>query len=187
MHRFLIAFLALTASAAARAQTGAPVESAYTEYDARACRHTAGEAVEDYGTWLCPGYRGVSVWLHAGDQRMYVSFGPDAADEPAAGETIAHFNDAYKGKIEWRLERLPGGKTRPFATILRWNYMMDVDDRQARGRMLVVTRLGPGGVCHVGYVDARTNPDANELARELADADSRSFRCGVDKPAGVGK
>jgi hypothetical protein len=119
---------------------------------------------------------------------MYVSFGPNAADEPAAGETIAHFgNDAYKGRIEWRLEREPGGQTRPFATILRWNYMVDVDDRQASGRMLVVTRLGPGGVCHAGYVDARANPDANDLARELADATARGFRCGVDRPSQVGK
>jgi hypothetical protein len=188
MRRFLIVFLALAASAAARAETAAPIESAYTNFDARACRHTAGKVVEDYGSWLCPGYRGISVWLHAGDQRMYVSFGPNAAEEPAAGETIPHYgNDAYKGRIEWRLERLPGGKTRPFATILRWNYMVDVDDRQASGRKLVVTRLGPGGVCHVGDVDARANPDANGLARELADTKARSFRCDVDKPEGAGK
>jgi hypothetical protein len=186
MHRFLIAILALTASAAVHAQTGAPIESAYTQFNARVCRHTAGKDAEDYGTWLCPGYRGISVWLHAGDQRMNVSFGPNAASEPAAGETIAHFNDAYKGKIEWRLERLPGGKTRPFATILRWNYMIDEDDRRASGRMLVVTRLGPGGVCQVGYVDARANPNANSVARELADAKARGFRCGVDKPMRVG-
>jgi hypothetical protein len=187
MHRFLTAFLALTASASVGAQTGVPIESAYTDFDARKCRHTAGKIVEDYGSWLCPGYRGVSVWLHAEDQRMYVSFGPNAAGERASGETIAHFNDAYKGRIEWRLERPPSGKTRPFATILRWNYMVDVDDRQASGRMLVVTRLGPGGVCHVGYVDARANPNANGLARELADAMARAFKCGVDEPARVGK
>ena len=186
MHRFLIPVLALIAPAAVSAQTGAPAESAYTEFDARACRHTAGKDVEDYGTWLCPGYHGISVWLHAGDQRMNVSFGPDAADEPAAGETLGPFNDAYNGRIEWRLERLPGGKMQPFATILRWNYMMDVDDRQVSGKMLVVTRLGPRGVCHAGYVDARANPDANGLARELADAKARGFRCGVDTPERAG-
>jgi hypothetical protein len=187
MRPFLIAFLALIASPNARAQTGAPIGSAYTEYNARACCHTAGKVVEDYGTWLCRGYRRVAVWLSAGDQRMYVSFGPKASDEPAAGETMGHFNDAYKGKIEWRLERFPGGKVRPFATILRWNYMTDVDDREVSGRMLVVTRLGPGGVCHVGYVDARANPNANDLARELADAKARGFHCGVDTPAGMEK
>ena len=36
--------------------------------------------------------------------------------------------------------------------------------------MLVITKLGgPGQICHIGYVDARTNPDANALAREVAD------------------
>jgi hypothetical protein len=50
----------------------------------------------------------------------------------------------------------------------------------------VVTKLGPGGVCHVGYVDARANPDANELARKLADEKARTFRCGIDKAQSVG-
>jgi hypothetical protein len=53
--------------------------------------------------------------------------------------------------------------------------------------VLVVTRLGPGGVCHVGYVDARANPNANELAQQLADEKARSFKCGADKPIVTGK
>jgi hypothetical protein len=80
-------------------------------------------------------------------------------------QTLPGFNDVYKGTIEWRLERKPDGKLKPFATILRWNVMTNPDDRQASGRKLVVTKLGPGGVCHVGYVDAGANPDANELAQ----------------------
>src|SRR5262245_34430268 len=55
------------------------------------------------------------------------------------------------------------------------------------GGVLVVTRLSPGGTCHVGYVDARTNQDANELARKIADERARDFRCGKDKPVVVGK
>jgi hypothetical protein len=77
-----------------------------------------------------------------------------AAREPAAGETIPGFNDVYKGTIEWRLERSRDGKLKPFATILCWNFMTSPDDRQTSGRKLVITKLGPGGVCHVGYVDA---------------------------------
>ena len=53
--------------------------------------------------------------------------------------------------------------------------------------MLVVTRLGPGGVCHVGYVDAKANPDANELARKIADEHARTFKCGKDKRIVLGK
>lgn len=168
------------------AQADAPIESAYTTFDSAKCRHTRGRDVEDYGSWVCRGWNGIPVRLAAGDQRMYVSFGRNAAREPAAGETIRGFNNVYKGTIEWRLERKPDGKVVPFATILRWNFMMSPDDRQASGRKLVVTRLGPGGTCHVGYVDARINPDANELARKLADEKARTFKCGVDKAETVG-
>jgi hypothetical protein len=167
-------------------QPNAAVESAYTTFDSDKCRHTRGRDVEDYGSWLCRGYRDIPVWLAAGDQRMYVSFGRGAAREPAAGETIPGFNDVYKGAIEWRLERSRDGKLKPFATILRWNFMTSPDDRQTSGRKLVITKLGPGGVCHVGYVDARASPDANELARKLADEKARTFKCGVDTPQSVG-
>jgi len=103
------------------------------------------------------------------------------------------FNDVYEGTVEWRIEKDAKGKARPFATILRWNAVTP-DDRdkatgpiKSTGRVLVVTRLGPGGVCHVGYVDAKANPDANELARKLADEHARAFRCGKDKRIISGK
>ena len=64
---------------------------------------------------------------------------------------------------------------------------LEDDERDTTGRVLVVTRLGPGGVCHVGFVDARANPNANELAQQLADERARGFRCGADKPIVAGK
>ena len=39
--------------------------------------------------------------------------------------------------------------------------------------MLAVTRLSPGAVCHVAYVDVKANPNANELARKAADETAR--------------
>jgi hypothetical protein len=62
----------------------------------------------------------------------------------------------------------------------------DDEDGTVRGEVLVVTRLGPGGVCHVGYVDGRQNPNADDLAREIADKRARRFRCGKDKPIVLG-
>jgi hypothetical protein len=98
----------------------------------------------------------------------------------------------YEGTVEWRIEKTDG-KARPFATILRWN-VVTPDDREkatgpikSTGRVLVVTRLGPGGTCHVGYVDAKANPDANELARKIADEKARTFKCGKDKAIVSGK
>lgn len=50
-----------------------------------------------------------------------------------------------------------------------------------------MTRLGEGNVCQVGYVDARANLDADELARRIADENARTFQCGKDKPIVLGK
>jgi len=166
-------------AALAQAPADPRIFSVYTQYDTKKCRHKPGKDVEDYGSWRCPGYAGIPVLVSAGDQRMQISFGRNAANEHAASETLRPFNNAYEGTIEWRLEKLPNGKTRPFATILRWNVRQEGDERVSTGRTLVVTRLGPGGVCHVGYVDGR-DPKANELARQLADRHARGFRCGVD-------
>ncbi len=161
------------------------ISSAYEKLDVRRdCKHKASSVEEDYGSWRCAGYAGVPMWLSAGDQRMYVSFGPKADNEPAASQTLAPFNDFYKGVVEFRQT---GGK--PFATIIRWNYKhaSEIDKRTASGRLLVVTRLPPGPVCHVGYVDALANRNANELAREIADTKARGFDCGKDKPNIAGK
>jgi hypothetical protein len=176
-------------SAAVIPATSASVSRAYTTFDADKCKHTKGRGPEDYGSWRCPGHAGIDVVLGAGDQRMQVSFGRNALRELAAQQTFGAFNDVYMGTVEWRIETLPDGKAHPFATILRWNVKMesDQDGSSVSGRVLVVTRLNPGGVCHVGYVDGRANPNANELAQQFADERARTFKCGRDKPVVVGK
>ena len=166
---------------------GQSISREYTQFDADKCRHTRGKGVEDYGSWRCAGYDGIDIYLNAGDQRVQVSFGPNAGRELAARQTFPAFNSVYQGTVEWRLEAQPNGKSRAFATILRWNVKLENDERETTGRVLVVTRLGPGGVCHVGYVDARANPNANELAQKLADQRARDFKCGADKPVISGK
>lgn len=165
------------------------IKSVYTTFDSQTCRHIKGKDVEDYGSWRCRGLNGIDVRLSAGDQRMYVTFGNAPKDEDlAATQSFPGFNNVYKGTVEWRGETLPDGKFKPFATILRWNVVTDSDHVNARGpvvatgRVLVVTRLGPGGICHVGYIDARSTPRANEVARKVADDTARGFRCGTDEP-----
>jgi hypothetical protein len=186
VHR--VALLALACLAGwIEPAAGQAVTRVYTRFDTDKCRHTRGKGAEDYGSWRCTGHGGIEIYLSAGDQRMTVSFGRNAAREPAVRQTFPRFNSVYKGTVEWRLETPPGGKPRAFATILRWNVKLEDDGRDATGRVLVVTRLGPDGVCHVGYVDARANPNANELAQQLADQKARRFRCGTDKPSAAGK
>ena len=189
-HLLFAAAFGLISQASITPALSQQVFSVYTSFDAdNTCKHKPGREEEDYGSWSCPGQGGLNVYLSAGDQRMQVSFGRNeraASGEKAASETFPGFNSIYRGNVEWRIEKLPDGKTRPFATILRWNTRSKADaardDGKSTGRTLVVTRLNPGGVCHVGYIDAR-NPGANEAARKLADGKARSFKCGVDQPA----
>jgi hypothetical protein len=164
--------------------------SAYTRFDAASCRHSKGSDAEDYGSWRCKGYKDIPVLLSAGDQRMFVTFGKSSPENLAESETFPSFNDAYEGTVEWRLA---AGQAEPFATVLRWNVMRTADEtftgsrQPAKARVLVVTRLGPGGICHVGYVDVDANANtANALARQIADERARDFRCGVDKARALG-
>jgi hypothetical protein len=161
---------------------GQAIESAYTDFNTKKCRHTPGKDVEDYGEWRCKGFRGIAVYMSAGDQRIQVSYGKNAKDEPAASQTLAGFN-GEGSKIEWRME-----KGVPFATIMRWSTTRtDEKGDPVRGSTLVVTRLGPGGVCHVGYVDGQANKNGNDLAREIADKHARKFDCEKDKRITLGE
>src|SRR5689334_23671284 len=110
---FAAAFALSLAVLPAAAQT---IEFAYTTFDSKSCKHTKGRAEEDYGSWLCPGVGNIPVRLAAGDQRMYVTFGPLTKDNRAASQTLPGFNDVYKGTVEWRFVQR-AGKPHPFATI----------------------------------------------------------------------
>jgi hypothetical protein len=165
---------------------GRSIDSVYTMYDTKTCPHRAGRDAEDYGEWHCKGL-GMAVLVSAGDQRMTVSFGPHAKDEPAARQTLERFNDVYKARIEWRPMRDAHGRAQAFPAIVPWNTVVlderDTPDRAVKGRVLVVTRLGPGGV---GHVDALANANANAVARAIADEHARAFDCAIDKPMILG-
>jgi len=106
---------------------------------------------------------------------MFVSYGPDAASQTAATQTLPAFNSTGE-TLEWRLAT-EGGRKTPFATILRFHW----DSDGAKGSTLVVTKLGQTDACHVAHVMATGNPNANVLAREIADSQARGFDCQRDK------
>jgi hypothetical protein len=122
------------------------------------------------------------------DLRMTISVGRNlkaAEQEPAASQTFGPFNQVID-TLEWR--SLKGGA--PFATIQRW-MLSDSENEQPNGRptqvgLLVVTRLTPGPVCHVAYVDVKANADPNVLARQAADEKARDFDC-KSKPLVIGE
>lgn len=169
-----------------RAQT---FGSSYTSTAPKHCRVTnAGTGVDDSTIRTCPGKAGLVVVISEDDLRETVSVGRSraaAAKEPAAAIWFGPFNST-EHTVEWRSMN---GK--PFAIIQRW-HIADNADEDKNGRpiakpMLAVTRLPPGPVCHVAYVDAQANPNPNELARKAADELARDFRCGKDEVKVIGE
>ena len=139
-------------------------------------------------TRLCPGKSGLEVLIAEDDVRETVSVGRSgaaAAREPAAQVWFHPFNSSSH-TVEWR-----NADGKPFAIIQRW-YLADNGDPHKSGRptdkpILAVTRLPPREVCHVAYIDAQANPNANDLARKAADELARDFKCGKDEVKVIGE
>ncbi|MCP4621360.1 MAG: hypothetical protein GY844_33580 [Bradyrhizobium sp.] len=165
------------------------IGSSYTSTAPKDCRvRSAGNGVDGSTIRVCPGRNGLIVLIAEDDLRETVSVGRNrlgASREPAAQTWFGPFNSTTH-TVEWR-----SANGRPYAIIQRW-HIADIDDEDKKtGRpiakpMLAVTRLSPGPVCHVAYVDVQANPDANELARKAADEIARDFKCGTDKVKTVG-
>lgn len=155
--------------------TAQQIDSAYTDVDLDQCSLIHAD---DFGAqWACPGYKGMPVWIAEGDLRFFVSYGFGAPDERAASQTPPPFN-TLGPRIEWRMSN-EDGSWKPFATILRFH--TNREEGEDDGQVLVVTRLEPGATCHVAYIDANANSEANALAREAADELARDFDC-ADEP-----
>jgi hypothetical protein len=188
MAKIAVAFAAgaLTLAVSTGAARAQAYESAYTQIELGQCQQqpTDPENPVGGGVWWCQGYDGIPVRVAEGDLRYLVSFGADAASEIAAGQTLPQFN-RINTTLEWRLATNPAdGRRYPVATILR--YFTD-NGGGREGQVLVVTKLGGSGqVCHIGYVDALLNPDANVLARQVAEAGAAQFVCGQHQPAYYG-
>jgi len=161
--------------------------SSYTSSAEKDCR-TIGKPKDVSTKQVCPGKSGLVVLISEDDLRQTVSVGPNpaaAAKEPAAETGFAPFNSTGQ-TVEWRAV---DGK--PFAIIQRW-LIADNNDLDKAGSptskpVLAVTRLPPGPVCHVAYIDGQANRNPNELARQAADESARDFKCGKDEVKVVGE
>jgi hypothetical protein len=178
--------IALCLIAPANAQT---FGSSYTSTAPKNCRVVSAQTgVDDSTIRTCPGKAGLVVVISEDDLRETVSVGRNraAADkEPAAQTWFGPFNSTTN-TVEWRAMN---GK--PFAIIQRWhiadNSDQDKDSRPTAKPMLAVTRLPPGEVCHVAYIDAHANPNPNQLARKAADELARNFKCGKNEVQVIGE
>lgn len=164
-------------------------QNQYTSAKPKDCRTAEKNKPKEEMPWVvqsCKGVGGFIVRIFDADERQTVSFGRTvaaAAKEPAAEQGFGPFNHVHD-VIEWRMR---DGK--PFATIQRW-FIADNEKPKPDGRptdvpILVVMRLAPA--CHVAYIDASANADANALAQQAADEKAAGFTCGKDEVAIVGK
>ncbi|MCD7058348.1 hypothetical protein [Pelagibacterium xiamenense] len=178
-----LAIIAVIAGLAAGTAQAQEWRSEYTHIDiADEC--TMVSQYELGASWTCPGYRGYPLLVSEGDLRFFVSYGPDAADEIARRQTLPPFNTIHD-TLEWLVVDRPEFGPIPVATILRY-YLDAFEDGGEQGQVLVVTRLEIGNTCHVAYVDARANPDANTLARRAAERFVPGFDCAAMEPERVG-
>ena len=157
-------------------------ESAYTSVALESCQLAPVDKNDplESGVWLCAGHQGIPVMIVESDLRFFVSYGLDAANQDAAHQTLPPFN-TINTTLGWRLD--DGGV--PFATILR--FFADSFDGGPGEQILVVTALSKAGVCHVAYVNASVNADANVIARQAADLFARNFDCGYHAPLWIGE
>jgi hypothetical protein len=188
--RFVLASATLmVATFASQAATQPIAVSAYSSMLAQNCWIDGPGRVEDSPTRVCHGKSALVVLVSKDDRRETVSVGRnrnEAAKEPAAQALFGPFNSALPS-IEWRI-----AGNNPFAMIQRWRIADTVDRTISSGGgpdakpLLVVSRLPPGAVCPVAYVDAAANPNADELARQAADQVARDFKCGTDQAKVLG-
>lgn len=159
-------------------------ESVYTPLKRDDCRVIELNDEEGWGVWECEGYNGIPVRYAEGDLRTLVSYGATASREKASEQTLAGFNRVHD-TLEWRLRPNKHGTFVPVATILRF-FVQQGDTLGAKeAEVLVVTQLGEGRTCHIAYIDALANRNANELARKAADDLAGRVDC-ADPPRVIG-
>ena len=156
-------------------------ESKYTDLDLNKDCVFHSE-YEQGASAYCSGYKGYPVHFDEGDLRQMVRYG-HVKTLAGQWESFGQFN-RINNKIEWRLN---DGK--PYAAILRW-FIENSDSngeysKDLEGQVLVVSKVADHNSpasCVVGYVDARANSNANELARQIADTIAPGFECFRDAP-----
>lgn len=177
-----LTFLALGLALFAGTAQAQDWRSEYTEIDLSQC--TMVSQYELGASWTCPGYRGYPLVISEGDLRFFVSYGPDALHENAKRQTLPPFN-TIGDTLEWLIADRSEIGPIPEATILRY-YLDAVQPGTPEGQVLVVTKLEVGNTCHVAYIDARANADANTLARQAAARLVPAFDCETMQPERIG-
>jgi hypothetical protein len=175
------AVLVSTAAAAPPAAT-----SRYVKFDLEKCPVIERQEEGAVTVWHCKDAGGFEFFVVENDLRFAIGYGPGGRDQRSFHQSLAPFN-TINDTLELRQR---AGADAPHASILRYYTEGAIDNEtgrlRERGEILVVTKIDGAKACHLAYVDAAANPDANRLAQEAADSGD-GFDCEKDEPKRVGK
>ena len=148
------------------------IDSEYTPLDSE-CQTIELDEETGYSTQSCPGYNNIPVFIHQSDGFHFISIGEKRNEDLGIIDSnlFGHLGD----KLEWRLR-----DNRPLAAIYR-HYIIYLNNApKPIDSMLVVRKISENvASCTMGVVDSNV-PNANEVARRIADEKTAEFECGVD-------
>ncbi|WP_323762316.1 hypothetical protein [Maricaulis sp.] len=175
----ILAGLAAVGGGTAAAQDE-PLGSQYTRID-EACVESQLPDEPVYEA-VCPGLDGWLVHILSGEHGSASAYArPGMARSGYINAPMRGLYGGFHAVVEWRLD---GGEA--FATIHRYVHHNTPDVVEFYGGIeepntLIVTALAAEGgyaVCPVAFVDASALPDANLIARSVADDLARGWDCG---------
>lgn len=178
LTRALLTISALLAFAvSADAQAG---ESVYTDLDASKCRTiTISEGPATYSAQECQGVAGYKLLVLEDDARQTITVvAPGGVRHPLdLWHTVSGAFSTVGQKAEWRVRRR-GGKTEPFALIVRCNANEMPDHPEKFNSYLAVAKITAGKICVTDKI--APGPRAHVEARRAADGAARRPCLGMD-------
>lgn len=172
----IIAVTALIVSFAAGEARAA--EFAYSATGGPTC--TTIRSKREFNSWRCLGPAGHSAVFHDLGNMVAIELGPTRKEKAISEDGLMWpgADKSFGERVEWRLAN---GK--PYAAILRiWRQDFDEKANMPLAvEELLIIKVSPHGACRLGTVDGK-RPNANTVAREMADTQAATFRCGVDQP-----
>ncbi len=168
------AALLISGVASAQPPERGRVTSVYTPLDLDRCARVSRVEEGDSSVWRCSGHSGLPLFILSGDGRFDV----DAGEDNELFETVPQFNNPPE-RVEWRLR---AGRAR--AIIYRLHLTGDGNDGRTVLGVETISRPGEWAGCLIAWVDGDV-PNANLVARRIADRDNRPFQCGHTEPEHV--
>jgi hypothetical protein len=158
--------------------------SVYGKYDDSQCEYV--KELDDEGEYIerCKTTAGIDVFirrtlppgLHA--DRYHIAYGPSGEKQTSLRQSIEYIREITP-VVEFRMKK---SAKQPIAAIQRVRVAIyDLEDKESLTQVLIVTKIESDEACHMAHVYVNDHPNANEVAREVADSMAETFNCGRDK------